>query len=102
MMSLDYALGLEFLVRTFDCDHADVERGCQTANRRQFPARLPIADGDPLTDLLHDLGIHGPRISLRDVEATVHIYIHSLRAALVKCYWAMRSLMSVRETDRDR
>ena len=55
---------------------AQIDRKCP--DRRDFLARLPVADGDAMPDLLHDLEVHGAAVRLRYCEHSVHINIHSV------------------------
>ena len=74
----DDAFAFQLEIGALHRDHAHAHAGGQRADRGHFLARLPVAHGHAVPDLLLDLQIHRPGIGLGDGEGTVHIAIHSV------------------------
>src|SRR5262245_1217464 len=68
----------ELQVRTLDRDDADLQIGRELANRGEELASLPVADSNASFDLLDDLQIHRPAVSVGENEASGHLYILSI------------------------
>ncbi len=85
-LALDDDAGmLELEVGALDGDHRNPKIDRKCPNRRDFLARLPVADRDAMPDLLHDLEVHGAPVGLRYCEHSVHIDIHSVPNPLGSC-----------------
>jgi hypothetical protein len=52
-----------------DDAHPDLDRKC--AYRRQFVPRQPVADGNPVPDLLHQLQVHRAPVGLGHSQQTL-------------------------------
>ena len=81
----DHAGVLELEVGALDRDDADAQVDRKCPDRRDLLARLPVADGDAVPDLLHDLEVHRPGVRLRYCEYSVHINIHSVHNLAGQC-----------------
>ena len=68
----DDAVAFEIEIGALDGDAADTQLRGQPPDRRLFTARGPLARGNALADLLHDLQIQGSGVGLGDVYAAVH------------------------------
>src|SRR5580698_9114578 len=78
LLRYDNALTFEFQIRTLDGDHAYLQIHRKLADGRDSLALGPIADRNPLLDLLHDLEIDGPFVGLRDDEGAAHVSMLSI------------------------
>ena len=69
----DHARALELEVGALHGDHAHLRRDRERPDRRDLLPGLPVADRDPMPDLLHDLEVHRAPVGVGDGEITVHI-----------------------------
>ena len=68
----DHALAFEVEVGALDGDDADRRSAASARIDGNSLPGSPVAGGDALPDLLHDLQIHGAGVGLGDVYAAVH------------------------------
>src|SRR5690606_6733441 len=71
----DEPFALQLHIGALDGDDAHFHTGRQRPDAGQLMASRPVADGDLLTDLIHDLLVHGATVALGYDEFTVHVYI---------------------------
>src|SRR5271155_1286299 len=78
MVSDDDAFTLQFVIGTLDGDDAYLKVDGKLPDGRDRLTFRPVADDNPLLDLLHDLQVHGALIRLRKCEGSGHLCIYSI------------------------